>query len=1164
MAQPSDDLELGVSLNAGNAADVLAARIAAISQEAQASLAASAASANPAMAGLEAVYTNPNAPPPLITPGMLASGLVDSAAFVSPSETALDYALAQSRMAEAQSSMAEYAAFGRPAGLPPLLTAPASSYAETYGAAAAQEEARRNYLGADYVDDGFAPGGFVPGTSGYGGGRYGGGGGGNGGGYNGGVSGSDDDGEYGRPNWQAGQAWRKARQQSEYERQYGVGPSEPIDAAFNEDDFIDVPGRGYDSTLKGRFQEGFDKFKGSKIGEWIGSTEGAWALGFGGMQAVGNLNKALDPLVSGEAYLPDQVVEQSATSVLPLVGSIFGALGGAKLGPGGSMTGQFLGQSVGAGLEDIADKYYSGHTAAQERAGEAIGYGQGGKPVVDELVEALKTLSPATKELADTMVLASHAGRVGASAPAEFAQFQYGQGTAFGQNFAGELGFLGSSPFLNPVRNTFVSHPFTGLSATDYLGNAEAAAMQGDYAGERASFAFAETENDRNSQNPAFQRDNDFVKRREGESPWERGAEDLFEPSRVRAYNIARGRLAGGQIDYSKYLGENDLGQRFYGKTAPESEYLPGYEGRKQTILDAEKEIDDDRNAHIASEGSVQFGQALLSRDSSSLSGAMARGGGSQAMNAYLGEMHFDAGGAIHSLNVDAEKDFADALRYTNPAQRNTFLAMAADDQAKVAGIQANLSGVAKSAFDTGLEEQQATFGLFATRDTLRGDSASQLYGGYAEQANYLSRTAASPSSLLSPSARAAMEQSAEEMRYTAGRNVYQEAMGWAGVRDVQGQGQIGIAQTYGSPMDVYRADINQVADEQSQIGIIDNRLRQNIPMSERITLSGQRQQIQNAVSVAPEQARLEAYSAEGSILSSNQAAGRSLLDRNASVYGAAAFTVDIFAADEASVNLAAGGESGSRYGTPAWSEFHRQRADAEAQLVHDRDSSYRYGDQATRVQDMQAEGNFERAMKNPYMDGDPNNSPFTAGRALEGVYQSDLRRAELALRDTPRSSPSYAANAEMVEDYKDKISDLEEQRRRGITEMLPEFIAGSPGQGNLVGILPTPGQSAFFNPNPFIVGTFGKPNIGSDGESHIAQPGGAAGAFLAASGVSGSGVMSGQIGEAILSELKRLNSNVERSNTQGGRSAAVTGSPAGFSQNANLQLNGYKAGGGL
>ena len=1046
----------------------------------------------------------------------------------------------------------------------PGFAAPASSVYEAY--------ADDTYSGGPggYRSGPGYPGGAGDGTYTYGSGRVpfgtesagsGFGGGYNGGGGNGGYDGYGSSGQDGgsRPNWDAGNAWRKQRRY-EQDRQFkdDIDNSEPLEATFNEDDFLDVEGKSYDDNWKGRFQERFDKFKGSKIGEWLGSTESAWALGFGGMQSVSNLTKALDPLVSGDAYLPDQVGEQSLTSALPLVGSILGALGGAKLGPGGGMGGQFLGQSIGAGAEDLIDKFTTGHIFAQERAGEAIGHGQGGAEVVQEVTDALKNaLSPAVHELAETLTTAARSGRIGMAAPSELGQFQTEMGTSFQGNFAGEMGLLNSSPFLNPIKNTFLTNPFTKLTTTDYLGNAEAAAMQGDYAGEKASFAFAEAENERNSEDPAYQRDNDFVKRRDGESPWERGAEDLFEPTRVRAYNLAKKRLAGGQIDYSKYLGENDLGQRFYGTTDPENKYLPGYEGRKETLDQAEKEIDDDRNVHIADEGKILFGQAQLGRDSSALTGALARGGGARAAEAYLGEMRFDTTGEIAALNEDAAKNFADAQKYTNPAQRNTFLAAAAGDQAKVAEVTANLDTSAKSAFDLKFGEEQATFEVFATRDTLRGDSAAQMQGGYDRQADFLSGTAANPRNPLSPSERAGIEQSAEQMRYTAGHSVYQEAVGWAGVRDVQGQGQIGIAQTYGSPMDVYHADIAQVADEQSQIGIIDNRLRQNIPMSERITLSGQRQQIQNAVSVAPEQARLEAYSAEGSILGNDQAAGRSLLDRNAQVYGAKAYTPDIFAADQTNVDLYTGAENGSPIGSQQRAQFGRERADAQAQMQRDRDASYQFGDQAMRVRDMQAEGQFDRDMKNPYQDGDPNNNPMTAGRALEGVYERDLTGAEAALKNTPRDSPTYEKNAGIVEDYKDKIADIEERRRMGFAEMLPEIIAGTPGQGNLSGILPTPGQSAFYNPNAYISGTFGQAprSVTSDGEAHMPQPGGTVGAFLAATNTDG-GIA------ALTSEMKRLNDNLMRGNL-GGRSPASTGNPSGFSQNLNLTLpgNGYSAG---
>ena len=365
------------------------------------------------------------------------------------------------------------------------------------------------------------------------------------------------------------------------------------------------------------------------------------------------------------------------------------------------------------------------------------------------------------------------------------------------------------------------------------------------------------------------------------------------------------------------------------------------------------------------------------------------------------------------------------------------------------------------------LGEEEAGFGLSITKGTLSGRSAASLQTEYDRQADYLQHFAQSPNNLLTATERSGLEQNAAQMHYEAGRSVFQESMGWAGVRDVQGQGQIAVAQTFGSPMDVYRADIGQVANQQAEVGLIDARLRQNIPESERIPLMNQRQGIENDITIAPERARVDAYNAEGSILADNQAAGRSLLDRNAQVYGAKAFTPDIFAADQASISLYTGAEQGSPLGSLQRAVFGHQAADAQAQMVRDQDSSYRFGDAAQRVGDMQAEGAFHRALEAPYRTGDSESDPLFRGLALEKTYQRDLVGVEAALARTPRDSPAYEYNSGLDQDYKNKIIGIEHDRMWEEDKRLPEMWAGGGGMvGNSVSVIPQAALSAFFHPN--------------------------------------------------------------------------------------------------
>ena len=104
-------------------------------------------------------------------------------------------------------------------------------------------------------------------------------------------------------------------------------------------------------------------------------------------------------------------------------------------------------------------------------------------------------------------------------------------------------------------------------------------------------------------------------------------------------------------------------------------------------------------------------------------------------------------------------------------------------------------------------------------------------------------------------------------------------------------------------------------------------------------------------------------------------------------------------------------------------------------------------------------------------------------------------------------------------------------------------------------GVMPTEGQSSFYNSNPYITGSFGKPDTHMDSGGHIQAPGGVAGNFLAAhSGASGGA----DANTAILSQIRDL---LQRGSAPGGRSAAMP-SPSGFSQNNNLYTNTQRASG--
>ena len=836
----------------------------------------------------------------------------------------------------------------------------------------------------------------------------------------------------------------------------------------------------YGGGLGGRFRKGFDKFTKSPLGEWVGSTEASWSLGFGGMQAVSNLTKAVSPLVSGDSYLPDQVQEQALTSALPLLGSIAGTLIGSRLGPGGGMGGQFLGQSVGAGIEEVADTYFSGHTAAQERAGAAIGEGQGGAGAVKELTDALtQALTPAAKELAETLSKLSQSAPVGASAPAEFGQFQLGMGVGFAANAQGEERFLSSNPFLAPVRSAFNSNPLTALSPGDYLGNAAAAAMAGDYDGMKSSFAFAETETDRNTANPQYQGDADFIKRREGESVWQKGVEDLFVPTRVRAYNVARQRLTGEVPDG------------------------PGAADARKAVTAQEDEIRQEWMTHTLDEANVGYAGSLLGADSAALSGAMARGGGSAALRGAIPDMQKDATLATSALQTDIEDNEANARKH--PLQRAVFLANEAADREQAAKIGASLDATRKAAFDTGMQEEGANFGLYADKHALGGTSAADMLYGYRKQADYLSGVAADPRNPLSPSERMGMEDSAVRLRYTAAQNVYQEENLNLDVTRAQREGSVTRAEYLGTPGDVYKESINSIQTDRDQISQNNSEIqRGNLTNAQKLKLERENVSLQTEIDVAPEKARQGYYGAETALLGGNQGGDRAGLSRDVGLYGNTAFTMHNVAGDD----QAAITNSYRDYQTSPTGSVQQARAFQHwksdlAQQTEDQDNGFTWRQtQDGRMHDMRDAHAYERAQKAPFMDG-PDSNVLTRGNAVLKDLQIDLQGQEAALARTPQNSPAYERNALKVEDTKDRIADFMHDRiYEGVLPQEIEKHIGLPGGGIGVAISPLIAAAQGSGPyNPAFGGFGSHPNPLMTSVGGMEHEGGAMGMWWATKG---------------------------------------------------------------
>lgn len=534
---------------------------------------------------------------------------------------------------------------------------------------------------------------------------------------------------------------------------------------------------------------------------------------------------------------------------------------------------------------------------------------------------------------------------------------------------------------------------------------------------------------------------------------------------------------------------------------------------------------------------------------------ALARGGSAAQIGTASEALYSslaDARASTQSEIALYQADLADPLR--SQGREPELKAKIADATARMTGFDVAAATQRRDVFKTGLGEEEAKFGTFVDRATLSGRSAASMQSGYNRQEEFLSGVAADPRNRLDPTERAGIEDSALRMRYRAAQQLYGEENAELDVTRAGRSAATSYAATYGSPLDAYNAGMAGLQSDRDQIAQNSSELtRGNLTNLQKLGLTRQNVGLESDLATRPEQLRVAAYDAEGGILSSQQAESRAQLSRNVAIYGSSAYTPAMLGLDQDAVTHFAGAESGSPFGSPQRARYGQERADAQARLTDDGYQSQTYRETASqRTQDTVVEHSFERAMRAPYLEGGAESSPFTRGQALLGNLRGRLGEAEGSLS---RSSDPLAReqNTAIVEGLKDRISDIEMERRRGFLAALPEEIAGSPGRGATSGIIPTAGQSSFFAASPFITGSFGAPPHGliSEGAGPAATPGGVAGRMIASQG----GMPAGGEGAVLAGLLGQIRDLLQRGVMPGGRSAVVP-SPAGFSQNTNLYLD--------
>jgi len=837
--------------------------------------------------------------------------------------------------------------------------------------------------------------------------------------------------------------------------------------------------------------------------EMMGSKDMAYALAFGGMQTASNFTKAAQPAISGESFLADQVQEQQATSFLPLAFSAVGTavtLGVTK-NPNAALAAQYVSGAAGQSVEDVVDTYTAGHTFAQERAGQSLGEGRGGADAVKEFTEALKNAAtPAAKELAETLTKLGQTGATAPGAAQQFASFQYQMGTQFSGNVASEGRFLESSGFLAPIRSAFGTAPDTALGTNDYLGNAAAAAMTGNYDGMKASLAFAEAKAGNDVENPAYRRDKQFVDRYDHNAGVGQDIKDFFtwDGGRGQAYQEAQSRL-GNQLASGNHI-----------PGAGEPQFLSRKDqDMAASIKKQEDDIDAMRQTHEVGMANVGYGASLVGRDTGLLKTAMTRGGGAATLGAAIPELRADVATATSALDTDIAQDKANAGKY--PLQKAFFLAQAADDEQKRAALGGIVPGIEKAKFDTGMEESAASYGLAHTgqeqtftRGLLSGRTYKQLEGaedtilsGESARASELRRDAANP--ILSPADRdkrlteaAALETDTLAQRHDYGQQIYRQTLQ---VKDLNiGAAAVGVeqARAFGTPDQTFGAQGQEIGALRSKLAELWQEMSHGgLTADEMAGKLREFTQTGGEVSAKLAQQRDERVATRHGMAEDDLTIGTAGLGRQVRLRGSG--SVDVGAVDKAYGDLIAADTFGASQYAPGTAQ--RKAWDAKTATdtarhldamdpfnVYDPGAAVRTADVRGQGTVRRAETAFNLAEMAPYLGG-PASNPFTKGAGLETALKGDMGRlgSDQAKQDAERArrmkegrwndlaEEGYVSDTEKRSQSQDsdrlRYGQVEREKVRNMFSALPEMLEGGVSRGTYSAILPTAAMASLFSP---------------------------------------------------------------------------------------------------
>ena len=865
-----------------------------------------------------------------------------------------------------------------------------------------------------------------------------------------------------------------------------------------------------------------------------------YALGGGILELAGGASRVYEEENRGKYLTPEQQGADAA-GMLPGAGAVVGALAGMAI-PG---VGPMLGAMVGGGAGSLAEGVISAGSEREQATREAAERLAAALGTAAESVSSFKTQIEATG--APVQQLAQSLGVVGGVGT-------YGPGTVAGvgalttafQERAGEdfsaIARYSSGPLLHDM-GARVGGGLAG--AGDIVSMGFDAAEQGDFSGlktlqqaardaaAKADPAYQNAARKFNSSSSLAQSDNWATKADlwvHDSLPWWLGGGTDDDVSRARD---ARVKMESRHKELGKPV---------------ESEI-----DTQNALINQFAEM---KGGEIVAEGRIGVASAGLSLAGLRGASASALAEDSKPLYAGVEAARTQTASEIRLL----QSDLADPARSAGRVpELQSRIAVA---ETRMAGYDVTEAQQRRSVMGAEFDESASRYGL--ARAGEQDDLLSGLYGGgsFAQlrgdedrilstegaRASQIRREALNP--LLNPAERAkklaeatGIDSQERVERYQFAQNVYQEENATLDITRAQRAGAVERADFLGTPGDVYGATIaglqsdrDQIAQNNSEIG------RGNLTNDQVLRLRKQNTDLQNEITVAPERARIAAYDAEEGILGDTRAADRSQLSRNVSINGSPAYGPGVFADDRAEITHLRGAEDGSPLGSVQRARFGRERAGAEAALLDDTTQSQLYREtSAERTEDNRVQGAYRRSQISPWMDGSPDGDPLTRRNAELGNLQSRLTGAQRAL-DGSTDPLAREQNSARVEDYKDQIAEIEHDKMFAIERLLPEMIAGAGGRGTLAGVLPTKGQAAYFNPNPYVTGSWGpapRPAGAAEGGDHPQVPGGASGRFLAAHG--------GAPGDdPALALLARIANSLENLKTLGGRSPATLGGVSG------------------